>query len=103
MRVEPMKDFEHRAAPWLVIGAILLCVPCMVPVLAVLVGAGAFSALGAWLSDDTIIAALGATGALAAATLAAYAFLVRPHRGASCGSADALAPTDSAATRGQGR
>lgn len=77
-----MKDLQHSAVPLGALGAFLLCLPCLLPVLAVFVGAGAFWAFGGWVADNAIVAALGSAVALAAASLAAYAIWLRRQRGA---------------------
>ena len=61
-----------------------ICVPCLVlPLLAVGIGAGAFSALGAWLSGYRLVLVASAAAALAFAALAGIIY-VRRARAAAC-------------------
>ncbi len=51
-----------------------ICLPCLLPLLiAVGIGVGAFSALGAWFSDNGLV--LGAAAAVAVAFVAAAGFI----------------------------
>ena len=61
-----------------------LCIPCLVlPLLAVGIGAGAFTAMGAWFSDNGLV--LGASAAVAVAFVAAAGFIyVRRANAAAC-------------------
>ncbi len=61
-----------------------LCIPCLVlPLLAVGIGAGAFSELGAWFSDNGLV--LVAAAAVAVAFVAAAGFIyVRRANAAAC-------------------
>ena len=61
-----------------------LCIPCFVlPLLAVGIGAGAFTAMGAWFSDNGLV--LGAASAVAVAFVAAAGFIyVRRANAAAC-------------------
>ena len=61
-----------------------ICVPCLVlPLLAVGIGAGAFSVLSAWFSDNGLV--LGAAAAVAVAFVAAAGFIyVRRANAAAC-------------------
>lgn len=74
-----------------------ICLPCLVPVLiAVGIGAGTFSAAGAWFSANGLV--FGAAGAIAVTfTALAGFFYVRRTRAAACDVDEAgtgrLAPT----------
>ncbi len=61
-----------------------LCIPCFVlPLLAVGIGAGAFTAMGAWFSDNGLV--LGAAAAVAVAFVAAAGFIyVRRANAVAC-------------------
>lgn len=61
-----------------------ICLPCLVPLLIALgIGAGAFSALGAWFSDNGLV--LVAAAAVAVAFVAAAGFVyVRRADAAAC-------------------
>ncbi len=69
--------------PVAVVG-LALCIPCLVPLLlAVGIGAGAFSALGAWFSGNGLM--LAAAAAVAVAFVAAAGFIyVRRANAAAC-------------------
>jgi hypothetical protein len=61
-----------------------ICLPCLVPLLIAFgIGAGAFSGLGAWLSNNGLVLGAAATTALAFAALAGI-FYVRRSRAAAC-------------------
>ncbi len=61
-----------------------ICLPCLIPVLLALgIGAGAFSAFGAWFTDSSFV--LGAAGVAAvAASLLAWAMYQRRASEAAC-------------------
>ncbi|MCH7838214.1 MAG: hypothetical protein IIC26_06870 [Chloroflexi bacterium] len=69
--------------PAAIVGA-AFCVPCLVlPLLAAGIGAGAFSALGAWFSGNGLV--LVAAAAVAVAFVAAAGFIyVRRANAAAC-------------------
>ncbi len=61
-----------------------ICLPCLIPVLlAVGIGAGAFSAAGAWFSDNGLMLGAAAAAAVAFATLAGIIY-ARRARAAAC-------------------
>ena len=61
-----------------------ICLPCLVPLLIALgIGAGAFSAIGAWFSANSLVLGAAATIALAFAALAGI-FYVRRSRAPAC-------------------
>ena len=61
-----------------------ICLPCLVPLLIALgIGAGAFSAIGAWFSANSLVLGAAATTALAFAALAGI-FYVRRSKAAAC-------------------
>ncbi len=61
-----------------------ICLPCLIPVLlAVGIGAGAFSAMGAWFSDNGLVLGAAATAALAFVAVAAIIY-ARRARAAAC-------------------
>ena len=63
-----------------------ICLPCLVPLLIALgIGAGAFSVIGAWLSDNGLVLGAAATAALAFVALAAIVY-TRKARAAACDS-----------------
>ena len=86
-----IEKLKSGTGPTAIVGAFLLCLPCLLPVLAVLVGVGAVSAFGGWIGDNGTAVALGVAGALVAAPLGAYAFWVRRRPGAVCDPADVQA------------
>ena len=67
-----------------VIVGLAICLPCLVPVLIALgIGAGAFSALGGWFSGNGLV--LVAASAVAVAFVAAAGFIyVRRANAAAC-------------------
>ena len=61
-----------------------ICLPCLVPLLIALgIGAGAFSAIGAWFSANSLVLGAVATAALAFGTLAGIAY-ARRSKAAAC-------------------
>lgn len=69
--------------PVAVVG-LALCIPCLVPLLlAVGIGAGAFSVLGAWFSDNGLMLAV-ATAVAVAFVVAAGFIYVRRANAAAC-------------------
>jgi hypothetical protein len=61
-----------------------ICLPCLIPVLlAVGIGAGAFSAAGAWFSGNGLMLGAAAAAAVAFATLAGIIY-TRRARAAAC-------------------
>ena len=76
-------------APVALIGAAaLLCLPCLLPVLAVLVGAGALTGFGGWIIANALLVGLGGGTVLAALALLAGAVIVRKRRAAACAPRD---------------
>ncbi len=71
---------------------LLLCIPCLVPLLlAVGISAGAFSVIGAWLSDNRLVLGAAAAVAVAFVTLAGIVW-ARRSRAAACAT-DGRAPS----------
>lgn len=69
---------------WLAVaGFALVCLPCLLPVLAALTGVAALSALGGWLTDNATMIGVGATVALASFGLAGFVLLAR-RRALTC-------------------
>ena len=63
-----------------------ICLPCLIPLLiAVGIGAGAFSGIGAWLSNNGLVLAAAATAALAFVAVAAIVY-ARKAKAAACDS-----------------
>ena len=69
------------------VGAIVglaICIPCLIPLLlAAGIGAGAFSAIGAWFSDSALVLGAAAAAAVAFVTLAGIIY-ARRTRTAAC-------------------
>lgn len=64
---------------WLVVaGAALVCLPCLLPVIAALVGVAALSAAGGWLTGNAV--AVGLAVAAPPAGLAAAFYVVAARR-----------------------
>ena len=59
-----IEKLKSGTGPTAIVGAFLLCLPCLLPVLAVLVGVGAVSAFGGWIGDNGTAVALGVGGAV---------------------------------------
>ncbi|MDE3097071.1 MAG: hypothetical protein KGK07_13870 [Chloroflexota bacterium] len=84
-----MDGETRKAIPVGIIGAAaLLCLPCLLPVLAVLVGAGALTGFGGWISANALLAGLGGGTVLAACALLATALIARKRRAAACAPRD---------------
>ena len=66
------------------LAGLAICLPCLIPVLLALgIGAGSFSAFGAWFTDSSFV--LGAAGVAAvAASLLAWAMYQRRASEAAC-------------------
>ncbi len=75
---------KKAAGPAALMGAVLLCLPCLLPVLAVLVGAGALTGFGGWITANALLVGLGASATLAAFALLATALIARKRRAAAC-------------------
>lgn len=74
-----------------------ICLPCLIPLLlAAGIGAGAFTALGSWFSDNGLVLGAAAAAAVAFATLAGIIW-ARRSKTAACDVDEAgtgrLAPT----------
>lgn len=82
---------KGNVGPLGVLGALLLCLPCLLPFIAVLGGVAVFTALGGFIADNAFVVGLDGGGAIA--SLAAGAYLARTHRrrGAVCASPGAHA------------
>ena len=63
-----------------------ICLPCLVPLLiAAGIGAGAFAAIGSWLSDNGLVLGATATAALAFVAVAGIVY-ARKAKAAACDS-----------------
>lgn len=63
-----------------------ICLPCLIPLLIAMgIGAGAFSGIGAWLSNNGLVLGAGATAALAFVAVAAFVYARKP-KAAACDS-----------------
>ncbi|MCH8900892.1 MAG: hypothetical protein IIC88_01170 [Chloroflexi bacterium] len=61
-----------------------ICIPCLIPVLlAAGIGAGAFSAFGAWFTDNSFVLAAGTIVAVAFVAAAGFIY-VRRENAAAC-------------------
>lgn len=79
----------HKSTgPLAIIAAALFCLPCLLPVLAVLVGAGALTGLGGWITANGVIVGLGGGTVLAAVALLAAALTRRRRSAAACAPHD---------------
>ena len=63
--------------------AALFCLPCLLPLIAVLVGVAAFSALGGWLAGNALAVALASGVVAVGAVLVTYVVIAR-RRQTSC-------------------
>lgn len=77
-------NVKKRAGPLAAVGAVLLCLPCLLPVLAVFIGVGAFSAFGGFLADTALAVWLGAGAVLLAVPAGGWALVARRRRGTVC-------------------
>ncbi len=61
----------------------LFCLPCLLPLIAAVIGVAGFSAVGGWLTGNALAVALGSSAAAVGAVLATYVVITRRRR-ASC-------------------
>ena len=66
--------------------AALLCLPCLLSVIAAVIGVAAFSAIGGWLTGNALAVALGSSAVALGAALVTYVVVARRRR-TSCESA----------------
>jgi len=69
---------NKTAAPFAL--AALLCLPCLLPVIAAVIGVAAFSAMGGWLAGNALAVALGSSAAAVGAAFVTYVVLARRRR-----------------------
>jgi hypothetical protein len=67
-----------------VLGALLLCLPCLLPVIAVLGGVAVFAALVSFITDNALLFGLGSGGVAASLAMAAHVVRTRRRNGAGC-------------------
>ncbi len=60
--------------------AALFCLPCLLPVIAAVIGVAAFSAAGGWLAGNALAVALGSGAAAVGAALVTYVVIARRRR-----------------------
>ncbi len=72
--------------PLVVLGALAVCVPCLLPVITVLGGVAVLSTLGGTLTASALTVGLGTGGTIASLALAAYVVRKRRDPGAACES-----------------
>jgi hypothetical protein len=77
-------DLKKAAGPLGIAGAVLLCLPCLLPVLAVLIGAGALSGFGGWIGGNALVVSLGGAAVAVGLLVFAVAFTARRRRAAAC-------------------
>ena len=58
----------------------LLCLPCLLPVIAAVIGVAAFSAIGGWLTGNALAVALGSSAVALGAALVTYVVVARRRR-----------------------
>lgn len=86
-----MGRMKTTVGPLGVLGALLVCLPCLLPVIAVLGGVAVFTALGGFIMDNALTLGLGSGGVTASLATAAYIMLARRRHSAACESLDAQA------------
>lgn len=86
-----MRRMKTAVGPLGILSAVLLCLPCLLPLIAVLGGVAILSAMGGFITANAFVVGLGAGGAIASLATAAYVVRTRARRGSACESPDAQA------------
>jgi hypothetical protein len=77
-------DLKKVAGPLGIAGAVLVCLPCLLPVLAVLIGAGALAGFGGWIGDNALFLSLGGAAVIVGLAALVGVLTARRRRAAAC-------------------
>lgn len=94
-----MRRTKTAVGPLGVLGAVLLCLPCLLPVIAVFGGVAVFTAFGGFIAGNAFVVGLSVCGAMATLATAAYIVRTRGRRGSACEAPDAEATITTEARR----